>query len=176
MVDGQSKEPEQDEMLDEIDAFNHVVGKIGKLESYKRKISHRVVHVMVLRGDKIFLARRAMKVRYLPGFYCSSAGGHVQAGEDVKLAALRELEEEIGLQGPIDHLEGFFFEHEFRIHIDLFIKRFDETVDQVKVNPEEVVSGQFYSLTEIAGMDRELFHPQLAPCLSKTATYIRGQR
>ena len=35
------------------------------------------------------------------------------------------------------------------------------------------MSGQFYSLAEIATMDRGLFHPQLFPCLSKTADYIR---
>lgn len=160
------------EILDVIDDSNNVIGKVSKLDSYRLKIPHRVVHVMVLKGEKIYLVRRAMGVRYLPGYYCSSAGGHVQAGEDVALAAQRELEEEIGLMGPLQHLESFFFVHDFKVHVDLYIKHFDLQVDKFVLNSDEVMSGQFYSLKEIKSLDQSLFHPQMVPCLTRTAALL----
>ena len=45
----------------------------------------------------VLFQKRSEKVQH-GGFYDSSAGGHVDAGEDILTAALRETEEEIGLK------------------------------------------------------------------------------
>ena len=161
-----------EEYLDAIDENNKVIGKNTKTDSYKYKIPHRIVHTMVVDRDKLYIPKRALSVRYLPGYYCSSAGGHVQAGEVVKSAALRELEEEIGLSGPIELLEEFFFTHEFKVHISLFIKKFDKVADKINVNGDEVLSGEFYDLSEILELDKSKFHPQFVPCLEKTILWL----
>jgi 8-oxo-dGTP pyrophosphatase MutT (NUDIX family) len=161
------------ELVDAIDSNNHVTGSLPRSESYAKKISHRIVHVMLVDGSKIYLVRRAMTVRYLPGFYCSSAGGHVLSGETSAQAAEREAFEEIGLEGPHQLIEEFFFEHEFKVHVSLYIKEFNRTRDLLNLNPSEVMSGEFLSVDEISNLDPLLMHPQLVPCLEKTIAYLK---
>ena len=49
-----------------------------------------------------------------PGKITSSAGGHVDEGENYKTAALRELKEELGISTPLRDLGRF--------DVDLFLK------------------------------------------------------
>lgn len=161
-----------DELIDAIDSQNRVIGQITRDESYKNKISHRVVHVMVCWEDQIFIPRRSLKARYLPGYYCSSSGGHVRSGESSEQGALRELKEEIGLDGPIELVKQFFYTHEFLVHTSLFIKRFDPETEHIALNDEEVMSGAFYTLKEIEKLDADQFHPQLIPCLVEIKNFL----
>lgn len=160
------------ELIDAIDANNNVIGQVTKAESYKRRISHRIVHVMVCCANKVFIPRRSLRVGYLPGHYCSSAGGHVRSGETPEEGALRELKEEIGLDGPIHFVQESFFTHEFKVHSTLFIKRFDPLTERMKLNEEEVLSGEFYSLDEFARLDQTRFHPQLASCVAEIGRFL----
>ena len=48
--------------------------------------------------NKIFLQRRSNAKQLFPGRWDLSATGHVQAGESREEAAIRELEEELGLR------------------------------------------------------------------------------
>lgn len=61
---------------------------------------HLAVHVIVERPDgRIVLQKRSPRKQVQPGKWDTSAGGHVLAGEDVFGAALRELQEELGIAG-----------------------------------------------------------------------------
>ncbi len=160
------------EMLDAIDENNMAIGQITKEDAYKFKISHRVVHVMVYCENKLYIPRRSQLVRYLPGYYCSSAGGHVRAGENSLAGALRELKEEIGLDGPIQLVKEFFYEHEFKVHTSVYIKKFNLEKDKINIDSSEVDSGEFYSLDEIANLDGLKFHPQLHFCVDLMRGYL----
>ena len=50
----------------------------------------------VLDGDEVLLIRRSMQRRIFPG-KINGLGGHVEAGEDVRAAAEREIVEEAGI-------------------------------------------------------------------------------
>lgn len=54
------------------------------------------VHVLVERGEQLLMLRRA-GTGFFDGLY-SLPGGHVESGESLQQAALRELAEETGLQ------------------------------------------------------------------------------
>lgn len=54
------------------------------------------VHVVLERGDRVLLMRRA-GTGFFDGLY-SLPGGHVEPGESVRQAAVRELAEETGLR------------------------------------------------------------------------------
>jgi 8-oxo-dGTP pyrophosphatase MutT (NUDIX family) len=53
-----------------------------------------VVHVLLLRGDRLFLLRRA-NTGFMDGYF-ALPGGHQHAGENVRSAAARECLEETG--------------------------------------------------------------------------------
>lgn len=67
--------------IDILDENNEVTGKATKAELYQQKLKHRIVHVLLVKERKLFIQQRSEKVSYLPGFYCTFAGGHVESGE-----------------------------------------------------------------------------------------------
>ena len=77
------------------------------------------MHILVREGDKIFIQKRAECVKYLPGYYCTSAGGHVEAGEAPLTAAKRELNEELGIEAELKTLAEFIFDND-RHHRRIF--------------------------------------------------------
>jgi len=87
-----------DEWFDVVDAQDRVIGQERRGVVHARGLRHRAVHVLVFnaRGE-VFLQKRSMLKDTFPGAWDSSAAGHLDAGEDYDAAALRELEEELGL-------------------------------------------------------------------------------
>lgn len=163
------------EFIDVIDEKNNIVRTVTKSEIYRSQLPHRVVHVMVVYENQIYITKRSKQVRYLPGYYCSSAAGHVQSGESPLEGAIRELKEEIGLSGPIFFCDDFSFIHEFRVQVSLFLKYYDPSMDQLKLESSEVEQGQFINISDALTMDQSSFHPQLAICIEKTKSFLNSK-
>lgn len=88
-----------DELLDVVDALDRVTGQAARREVHARGLRHRAVHVFIVNGrGEIFLHRRSLSKDSFPGLWTSSCAGHVAAGDDYDVTALRELEEELGWQ------------------------------------------------------------------------------
>lgn len=72
--------------------------------------THRAAHIWLV-DDKggLLLQRRSEFKDTFPGRWDVSVGGHVDAGEEIGPTAVRELEEELGLTGPlVQRLEHLF--------------------------------------------------------------------
>ena len=94
---------QSEEWFDVVNERDEVVGRATRREVHARGLLHRAVHVLVFdRQRRVFLQKRSMKKDMSPGLWDSSCSGHLDAGEDYDTAAVRELEEEIGvaLTGP----------------------------------------------------------------------------
>ena len=93
-----------DEWFDVVNERDEVVGRATRREVHVRGLWHRAVHVLVFdSAGRVFLQKRSMKKDMSPGLWDSSCSGHLDAGEDYDAAAVRELQEEIGialLQAP----------------------------------------------------------------------------
>ena len=87
-----------DELFDVVDADNQITGQLTRGEVHARKLFHRAVHVFVFnkRGD-LLLQQRSMFKDAHPGVWDSSVSGHLNVGETYQAAALRELDEEMGI-------------------------------------------------------------------------------
>ena len=87
------------EIFDVVDANDQIIGRKTRGEVHAEKLLHRAVHVFVFnkRGD-LLLQQRSMLKDVHPGVWDSSVSGHLDAGEDYAPAAVRELEEEMGIR------------------------------------------------------------------------------
>jgi isopentenyl-diphosphate delta-isomerase type 1 len=152
-----------EEQFDVVDQQDRVLWQAPRSEVHARQWLHRAAHIFVFnsRGELLIHRRSATKDE-CPLMFTSSASGHLAAGEGYEIAAVRELEEELGLKSPIQFLtvipaNGPHTSHE---HSGLF-----RTVTDTPpcFDPEEIESGEFLSLTEVSRRVSEA--PQLfTPC------------
>jgi len=87
------------ELFDIVDKDDNVVGRATRGEVHRNKnLIHRSVGVAILnsRGE-IFLQQRSVTKDTDPGLWTISCSGHVLAGDDYRVTAIRELKEELGL-------------------------------------------------------------------------------
>ncbi|MET9495952.1 NUDIX domain-containing protein [Streptomyces sp. NPDC006552] len=89
-----------EEILDIVDAQDHVIGQAPRGEAYARGLRHRAAFILVRDpAGRIFVHRRTPTKLVFPGRYDMFVGGVVGAGESYDAAALREAEEELGVSG-----------------------------------------------------------------------------
>lgn len=154
------------EVFDIVDKNDKVIGKTDMLELYEKKHLHRIVHVFVVhpKTKAVYFQKRSESKSYLPGYYCTSAGGHVRSGESYEQAAKRELSEELGLNVPIRkvHRTNFVLDGQDRF-IELFVA-FAE--GGIKFSDGEVAGGEFLSMKDASELIEkgEKIHPQLDVC------------
>ncbi|RJQ19057.1 NUDIX domain-containing protein [Candidatus Woesearchaeota archaeon] len=154
------------EILDIVDANDRVIGSAKSKDVYAQKLLHRIVHVFVInpKTNQVYFQKRAESKSYLPGFYCTSAGGHVRSGESYEQAARRELKEELGLDIPVRkvHRTNFLLDGHDRF-IELFVA-FAE--GGISFADGEVAGGGFLSMDDARQVIErgEKVHPQLDVC------------
>ena len=154
------------EVHDIVDENDSVIGTATQQELYSRKLTHRIVHVFVIHplNRTVYFQKRAETKSYLPGFYCTSAGGHVRTGESYEKAAQRELSEELGLTAPLHkvHRTNFLLDGHNRF-IELFLAFADSGIT---FNDGEVAGGEFITLEDAHKLilKGEKIHPQLEVC------------
>ena len=145
-----------EELFDVVDEQDQVLRQAPRSVVHANHWLHRAAHIFVFntRGELLIHRRSATKDE-CPNVCTSSASGHLAAGEDYATAAVRELEEELGLISPLEFLgvipvEGANTSFEFS-------GLFRTTTDQPPVfDPGEIASGEFLPLTEIASrLDRD---------------------
>lgn len=157
------------EYIDIIDRNDTVVGKASRDEVYRNHHPHRIVHVMLFdAGGRLLLQKRSASRSYLPHYWVTSAGGHVQSGESFEDAAYREMNEELQVKVPLQLMYKDWFEDERKL--PKFLGTFHGgIVHKPQFNQEEVEDAVFASMDDIGQMVRngEKFHPELLYLLEK---------
>jgi 8-oxo-dGTP diphosphatase len=95
------------------------------------------VHMFFLRGSKILLIRR-YQTGYMDGHY-SVPAGHLDGNEPIRLAAVREACEEIGVRiDPADiRFAGVFHRSEGDERVDFFLHVLNWNGEPVNSEPEK---------------------------------------
>ena len=97
-----------EELFDVVDEDDRVIGVEKRSVVHRRQLLHRAIHVFVFNSaGQLYLQKRSLTKDSSPGKWVSSCSGHVDSGEDYDTAALRELEEELGLFGPSEFKRVF---------------------------------------------------------------------
>lgn len=144
-----------EEVFDVVDRLDRVLGQAPRSQVHEQGLLHRAVHVFVFnsRGQLLVQRRSAEKDEY-PLRYTSSASGHLETGEAYLDAAIRELREELGLEGDLEYQTtlpaGPDTANE---HSALYVLHSDATP---VFDPVEILDGRYLDLDTVRQqMDRE---------------------
>lgn len=160
-IDNQGSTAAPEEVFDVVDEQDCVVGQAPRSVVHACKLLHRAVHVFVFntRGELLLQLRSASKDEF-PLCYTSSASGHLGSGETYAAAAPRELEEELGISGPLEWLAKFPASAETaQEHTVLYRMTTDEPP---RIDEGEIERVEFHSIAAIEALidqHRERFSP-----------------
>ena len=87
----------QEDIFDIVNENDEVVGQKPRSEVHAEGLRHRAVHVLIFNDEgELFMQKRSKSKDTWPGAWDSSCSGHVDSGEVYEVAAIRELDEELG--------------------------------------------------------------------------------
>ena len=167
-----------EEIFDVVDEHDQVIGRAPRSEVHARRLLHRAVHIFVFNtaGELLIHQRSATKDEY-PLRYTSSASGHLGTGEDYAPAAVRELEEELGLTSPLEYVAKFPGGPETAMEHSVLYRTVTDA--ELRPDPGEIAGVEFVSLPELwqrIERDPEQFTPPFRVLFSDYWQRVRANR
>lgn len=142
-----------DELIDIVDDQNNLTGvQKMKSEAHRDGLWHRAAHIWIYNSKgEVLLQLRAKDKDIGPDTWDLSAAGHVGVGEEPVVSALREIQEEIGLNVKTEDLELYkiiaekltingLLNNEFHY---VYILRYDGNARDLKLQKEELQKMEF---------------------------------
>lgn len=98
------------EIFDIVDEKGIPTGEtVERTRAHAEGIRHRTAHIWVIREQngrvEVLLQKRSDDKDSFPGRYDTSSSGHIHAGDEPLISAVRELSEEIGIFAEPEDLE-----------------------------------------------------------------------
>ena len=137
------------ELLPLVDPAGNVIGKATRTECHNGSmLLHPVVHLHVFNEKgELYLQKRPMWKDIQPGKWDTAVGGHVDFGEDIHTALLREAREELGINAEGSELVQMYEFHSEREHELVYAHKI---VYNKEIKPsEETDGGRFWTMQEI---------------------------
>ncbi len=108
-----------EEQLEIVNERGDVLGVAPRSEIHgDPSLLHRVVHVLVFSSSgKLLLQKRSTTKDVAPGKWDTSVGGHVEHGESLREAVLREMDEELGINSHPDFLYTYIHSNDYEAEL-----------------------------------------------------------
>ena len=150
-----------EEMLPVVEETGLVVGQASRETAHGTfKFMHPVVHLHIVNRDgELFIQKRSMKKKLLPGKWDTAVGGHVDYGESLETALFRESLEELGFRefNPV-YLKSYVWEttqEKELVNVYATVGNFD-----LEPCNEEVTEGRYWTMEEIeSNLGKNVFTP-----------------
>ena len=143
------KKDNSNEIVPIVDENGKTIGSATRGECHNgSKLLHPVVHLHLLDSKgRLYLQQRPLWKEIQPGKWDTAVGGHVDYGEEVAVALLREVREEIGIE---EFTPKFLMKYLFESERERELVYVYSTVYDGEINPsEELDGGRFCSFDEI---------------------------
>jgi isopentenyldiphosphate isomerase len=148
-----------DELIDIVDENNNLTGVAkSRNEAHHGGLWHRIINICIYNsaGDILLQLRVKNKMIY-PDMWDISVAGHIGAGEDPVVAALREAGEETGLNAKEEDLHFYKVRSEqyqkddvnMKEFIYIYLLKYDGDITNLKIQKEELQEIKFIPIAEI---------------------------
>jgi len=140
-----------EEMLDVVDQDNLLIGTESRSSVHQKGLRHRGVHVFLFTHDGLLLVQhRSAQRKAAPSALDCSVSEHVQAGEDYSRAAVRGMQEELGLEGiPLSPLVCFSMTYGENDHKISQLYEGTLLQESVGYDPNEVAGIAYFRLADL---------------------------
>tara|TARA_A100001011_G_scaffold12781_3_gene13826 strand:- start:1695 stop:2216 length:522 start_codon:yes stop_codon:yes gene_type:complete len=136
-----------------VDACDHQIGLMPKMEAHEKGVLHRAFSVFIL-NDKgeLMLQKRALHKYHSPGLWTNTCCSHQRDGETNINAGKRRLYEEMGFVSELQEITSFIYKAPFDNGLT------EHELDHVmigkhngppKINREEVADWKWMPVSEI---------------------------
>jgi isopentenyldiphosphate isomerase len=125
---------------------------ISRKELYEKKLWCRTTNIFVLNSQgQILCHQRPLNKEHFPGAWSTHFGGHVAMGESFKASAMKELQEEIGLNVNSFQLIPWRTSRKepYRIWVRDFITVYDGEIKDLKIQTEEIEGVEWFNANDI---------------------------
>ncbi|RNC86394.1 MAG: NUDIX domain-containing protein [Winogradskyella sp.] len=153
-----------DELIDIVDSQGKPTGTIAlKSEAHKNGLYHNTIHLWLFtENGEIVLQQRSKKKKIYPLLWDVSVAGHIDAGESFETAAIRECQEEIGLDLTESelikigtHLHESIYDDgkvkDFEFH-QIYIAKLNKELNSLKPQPDEVEALKLVTFNEFENL------------------------
>lgn len=159
----------QEEIFPIVNVDGEVIGSATRTECHAGTFKlHPVVHLHIFNSaGELYMQKRVMTKKIQPGKWDTAVGGHVDYGEQIEEALLRETREELGVT---NFKPEFIMKYQFRSSIEAELVYIYRCIyDGVfQPDPSEVEEGRFWSLDEIKNnIGKEIFTPNFESEIEK---------
>ena len=91
------------------------IGYMEKIEAHQKGMLHRAISVFIFNEkEEMLIQRRALSKYHTPGIWSNTACSHPRKNETTIQAAKRRLNEEMGLNVPLNYGFKFLYKAEFK--------------------------------------------------------------
>ena len=140
----------QKERFPVVDEMDRILRYAYRSKVHGDNLRHRAVYILIFNDvGEVYLQKRSRRKDRHPLLWDSSAAGHVCAGEGYDEAAQRELQEELGINVPLEKV----------LKVSASIRTGQEFIwlyrgqlqDDLRPNRSEIEAGAFFTLAVVNG-------------------------
>ena len=141
----------KEEYFDIVNEHNEVIGQERRRFVHQSGLWHRGAHVFLFTPDRRLLVQKRSQTRdKFPGTLDCSISEHLKPGESFLAAAIRGLQEELGIEGiPLTRL--IQFKMNYGPNDNEFSEVFEGVLDEtpITIDHHEVDEIRFYTIPEL---------------------------